>query len=72
VAAATIHTGPTFWADAPQPLFNTRMKIVIGITRSQYDVAPDGTFLMNVGVGVEGRQTAISFVQNWSQKLAGQ
>ena len=72
LAAATIHTGPTFSADAPQPLFNSRLKVAVGITRSQYDVAPDGTFLMNVGSGVEGRQTAINLVQNWSQKLAGQ
>lgn len=70
--AAAVHPGPTFAADAPRVLFTTRMKVTVGVTRSQYDVARDGRLLMNVAAGVEARQPSITLVENWTQKLGDQ
>jgi len=72
LVAATIHAGETFSADAPRPLFDTRMRVVIGVTRSQYDVAPDGRLLMNVSLPPGQHQVPIVLVQNWQQKLSQQ
>src|SRR5205085_12174440 len=40
--AAKVHAEKTFSADAPQPMFATRLRLLNGITRAQYDVMPDG------------------------------
>jgi Tol biopolymer transport system component len=70
--SAAIHAGATFSADAPRFLFNTPLKVSVGVTRSQYDVARDGRFLMNVAAGVDARQPSITLVENWTLKLPAQ
>jgi serine/threonine protein kinase len=73
IAAVTIHADPTFSADAPRILFKALLAgPFIGNTRNQYDVAPDGTFLVNVPSGALRRQTAITLVENWTQRLGVQ
>jgi len=69
---AAIHAGEAFAADAPQPLFMTRLRLLNGITRTQYDITADGRFLMNTGLGGPEQQTFVTLVQNWTRKLANQ
>ena len=69
IMAATIHTTPNFSADAPQPLFATRLSGFAGLTRSQFDVMPDGRLLLNVAVASAERQPPVTLVQNWTEKL---
>ncbi len=73
IMAATTHTdGTQFVADAPRMLFPTRIKTLTGISRNQYDVGRDGRFLINTNVTDNGRQQAITLVQNWTAKLPRQ
>jgi serine/threonine protein kinase len=69
--ATTIHTDHGFVADAPRPLFEARMRSFLGVSRNQYDVTPDGRFLVNVNVSEQANQT-ITLVQNWTGKPAAQ
>ena len=49
IMTATVHgEGGRLVADAPRALFATRMRMISGVTGSQYDVARDGRFLINV------------------------
>src|SRR5262249_20083038 len=68
--AAAVHVGQGFSADAPQPLFSVPIRLISGITRTQYDVMRDGRFLINVGLESTERQSPITLVQNWTAKLA--
>ena len=70
--AAAVHATQSFSADAPRPLFSTRLRLLNGITRTQYDVMPDGRFLMNVGFPSEEHPVPITLVQNWTRKLPAQ
>ena len=70
--AAVVHPGKTFSADAPQPLFLSRLRLVNGITRTQYDVMPDGRFVMNIGIPGSERESMITLIQNWTRKLPAQ
>ena len=70
--AAAVHADKTFSADGPQPLFSTRVRTLPGITRNQYDVMPDGRFLMNLGLPGSEKQSPITLVQNWTRKLPAQ
>jgi Tol biopolymer transport system component len=70
--AATIHGGETFSADGPRPLFQTRLRLLNGITRMQYDILPDGRFLMNEAIAGSEKQSLITVVQNWTRKLPAQ
>jgi Tol biopolymer transport system component len=70
--AAAIHAAQTFSADAPQPMFLTRLRLLTGITRTQYDVLPDGRFLMNNAIAGSEKQSLITVVQNWTRKLLAQ
>jgi WD40-like Beta Propeller Repeat len=70
--SAALHTDSTFSADAPQPLFPSRLRLINGITRSQYDVTADGHFLMNIASAESQRQSLITLVQNWQRKLPSQ
>ena len=68
--AATVNPkGDQFVADAPRALFSTRVKLVSGVTRAQYDVASDGRFLINVNSSDGRKQSAITLVENWTSKL---
>ena len=48
---------------APTPLFNVRM-LPLGTVARDYDIAPDGRFLVGTVVGGESR-TAATVVLNW-------
>jgi len=72
VMASAVHTSQGFLADAPQPLFSAYIRLLQGVTRSQYDVMPDGRFLINVASPASERQSSITLVQNWTQKLPPQ
>jgi len=54
----------------PVPLFQTRLATGAGVVpgMSQYVVAPDGTFLMNVAVG-DPSASPITVVVNWQAAL---
>ena len=41
----------------------------MGLTRSQFDVLPDGRFIMNVTMPGSEKQTPVTLVQNWTEKL---
>ncbi len=67
---ATVHgDGDRFVADAPRALFATRIRALPGTSRSQYDVARDGRFLINVTMADARRQPGITVIQNWTVKL---
>jgi Tol biopolymer transport system component/predicted Ser/Thr protein kinase len=66
---AAVHNSDGFSADAPRPLFVARIRLLQGITRGQYDVTPDGRFLMNIGMPATEKQLPITLVQNWTTKL---
>jgi serine/threonine protein kinase len=70
--ATTVHAEKTFSADAPQPLFPSRLRLVNGITRLQYDVTADGRFLMNIASAETEHQSLITIVQNWERKIPAQ
>jgi serine/threonine protein kinase len=63
--AAAVHTEHGFLADAPRPLFNSNVRIITGVTRNQYDVMPDGKFLINTAL--ESPNSAVTLVQNWME-----
>ena len=68
--AASVHpSGDQFVADAPRVLFTTGMRQLSGVTRNQYDVMPDGKFLVNVVSAEDRRIVPITIVQNWTEKL---
>ncbi|MDP9360043.1 MAG: serine/threonine-protein kinase [Acidobacteriota bacterium] len=69
MAAAVNPVGNQFAADAPHALFSTRVKIVSGVTRAQYDVTSDGRFLINVSSSEDRKQAAVTLVENWTSKL---
>ena len=67
---ANVHgEGDRFVADAPRALFATRIREISRVTRSQYDVARDGRFLINVNTAEPNRQPGITIIQNWTAKL---
>lgn len=43
-----------------------------GITRVQYDVAPDGRFLINAPTVAAQNPIVIKLVQNWTEKVRAQ
>ena len=67
MAAPITVSGDTVEVGNPETLFPTR--IIGGGTDigggKQYDVAPDGRFLINTLVG-EGSTTPITLIQNWN------
>jgi serine/threonine protein kinase len=66
---ASVNTANGFVADAPRPLFETRIRMLIGVTRRQYDVGPDGRFLLNHTPAEPQSSGSITLVQNWSANL---
>lgn len=66
VSASITTTGDTLVAGAPEVLFPTR--IVLGGEDAgqgrQYDVAPDGRFLINMELDAAG--APITLIQNWN------
>ncbi len=72
VAAPIMTTGDTVAVGAPEVLFPAR---IVGGGRaelnmaSQYDVAPDGRFLINMEVG-EGMDAPITLILNWNPEAA--
>ncbi len=62
--AASVRPGATFSVDAPRILFAVRMRTHASVTRNQYDVSPDGRFLINV-VPLDQASPPITLVQNW-------
>lgn len=71
--AAAVHiSGNQFVADTPRALFMTGIRMLQGITRVQYDVAPDGRFLINTPTVGAQNPIIITLVQNWTEKLRGQ
>ena len=65
--ATTIHTDNGFVADAARPLFETRIRPILGLTRNQYDVTADGRFLVMSSLSDQPDQ-AFTLVQNWTRK----
>jgi len=70
IMCAKVHAGATFSADAPEPLFPARIRLLNGITREQYDVMPDGRFLINNGPAGGDTAASIVLMQNWTRKIA--
>ena len=66
--AATVHRENGFVADAPHLLFESHMRIFMGISRNQYDVTPDRRILVNVNAGEE-QASSITLIQNWRAKF---
>jgi hypothetical protein len=64
-AAQTLNVGQ------PVPLFQTHLAAGAAITgnRTQYDVASDGRFLLNVNVDDAVPAPPITIVQNWQAAL---
>ena len=71
VPIAVAADGQTLNVGEPVPLFMTHLAQGPGIvaTRSQYAVAPDGRFLMNVGVDEAAPAPPITIVVNWAAGL---
>ena len=68
--SATVHEDDDrFVADAPRALFATQIMRISGVARSQYDVARDGRFLINVTTADALRQPGIKVIQNWTMML---
>lgn len=67
--AATVHKERGFVADAPRLLFETRMRSIVGLSRSQYDVTADRRFLINAANEESQSTASITLVQNWMVKL---
>lgn len=69
--AVTIQTEPDFASGTPAELFSLRDYVFPDILGRQYDVAPDGRFLMiKDPTAVNLRPiTRIAVVQNWSEEL---
>jgi eukaryotic-like serine/threonine-protein kinase len=67
--AVPISTDQEFSAGTPVPLFPVAMRRFGGLTRRQYDVAPDGQrFLVNVA-GNEIAPVPLTLVQNWTSAI---
>lgn len=62
---ASVRTANGFEADAPRALFDTRIRMLIGVTRRQYDIGPDGRFLLNHTSAEPQSSGSITLVQNW-------
>ena len=69
IMVAAVHTAGRFSADAPQPMFLTRLGGYSGLTRSQFDVMPDGRFLLNAAMPGTEKQAPVTLVQNWTDTL---
>ena len=71
VSIAVAADGQTLNRGEPVPLFLTHVAQGPGIpgTRSQYAVAPDGRFLMNVPVDEAATAPPITVVVNWAAGL---
>ena len=69
--AVTIRTQPTFAAGAPTPLFSLRDYVTPSPLGRQYDIGPDGRFLMLKDVTPGGSRIGgqIVIVQNWFEEL---
>ena len=65
----SVQTTPSFSADPPRLQFPVRLRVFTGLTRAQYDVAPDGRFLVNVIAEEQRESEPITLVQNWDLKL---
>jgi len=69
LAAPLIATGDTFEVGAPTSLFPTRIRNRGEINAGwQYDVAPDGRFLINTEL--EGATDPITLILNWNPEAA--
>lgn len=72
VAASLTVTGDMVEVGAPEVLFPTRIvfggRVEVNQGR-QYDVAPDGRFLINTEVG-EGGDDPITLILNWNPEAA--
>ena len=71
VPIAVAADGQTLNGGEPTPLFMTHLAQGAAITgtRSQYAVAPDGRFLMNVIVEETAPTPPITVVVNWAAQL---
>ena len=70
MAVPVTTTGASFSAGAPIPLFQTRV-FGGGIDNQQgrnYDVAPDGRFLINTVLDIDGHASPITLLQNWAPR----
>jgi serine/threonine-protein kinase len=68
MAAPILVTGTALEPGLPTALFQPRIALggaAVAGTRQQYDVAPDGRFLINVSTG-EGGAAPITVIQNWT------
>ena len=69
--AAPVKMGSSFEAGTPKPLFDANVLYGIGLrqgVRQQYDVAPDGRFLINTPCGGDANES-ITVVLNWQANL---
>jgi hypothetical protein len=65
IMSATIPGGDAFAAEAPAPLFQTRVPLTGNPYRSNYAVTRDGQrFLINLAVG-DGLSAPLTVLQNW-------
>ena len=67
MAALLAFSGTALQPGLPTALFQPRIALGGTVTtgfRQQYDVAPDGRFLINVGVD-EGNAAPITVITNW-------
>ncbi len=69
--ATSVKAGSSFEAGTPRQLFNANVLYGIGLrqgVRPQYDIAPDGRFLINAPAA-EDVNASITVVLNWQAKL---
>jgi dipeptidyl aminopeptidase/acylaminoacyl peptidase len=69
VMSITVGPGAAFQGSTPVPLFKIPGDILDLSVATQYDVSPDGRFLMNLNVATQG-QKLITLVSNWNSLLA--
>jgi hypothetical protein len=67
MVAVPVRTSPTFSADRPKTLFDRRY--VAQGSGWNYDVAPDGRFLMIKDVEEDRASTSLVVVWNWADEL---
>ncbi|MGH9253822.1 MAG: protein kinase domain-containing protein [Vicinamibacterales bacterium] len=65
MAVPVVVTGDAIEPGTPVVLFQTRISNATGLVRMQYDVAPDGRFLINVATDQESL-SAITLLLNWT------
>ena len=67
--AVPIQTGPPLVAGKAVVLFEQSYQRRAGVNRANYDVAPDGRFLMIKIPGADLKPTGIRFVSEWFSEL---